>query len=174
MKRVAIIGSGGAGKSVFARELARITGLPVIHLDVLFWRPGWEPTPPDEWRVREAEIIAGDRWILDGNYSSTQEARLARADTVFFLDLPRLVCLWGALRRHWRHRASGRPDMAPGLHEHIDPTFLWWIWTYPDKKRPAVLARLAKLPAETAVFRIRSRRGAREALAALAASQAAA
>lgn len=163
-----MIGSGGAGKSVFARDLGAVTGLPVIHLDVLFWRPGWEPTPPDEWRAREAEIIAGERWILDGNYGSTQESRLARADTVVFLDLPRLVCLWGALRRQWRHRSGGRVDMAPGLQERFDPAFLWWIFTYPDKKRPAVLDRLSKLPAETPVLRIRSRRESRAMLARLA------
>jgi adenylate kinase family enzyme len=174
VKRVAIIGSGGAGKSVFARELGRITGLPVIHLDVLFWRPGWMPTPPEEWSAQEAEIVARDRWILDGNYGSTQEARLRRADTVYFLDLPRLVCLAGALRRQWKHRAGGRPDMAPGLQERFDLEFLWWIFTYPEKKRSAVLARLATLPAETTVVRIRSRREATEALAALATSEAAA
>jgi adenylate kinase family enzyme len=164
---VAIIGSGGAGKSVFARELGEATGLPVTHLDVSFWRPNWQPTPPDEWAEREAGLVAQDRWILDGNYGRTQEARLGRADTVIFLDLPRVVCLLGALRRQWKHRKGGRPDMAPGLRERFDLEFLWWIWTYPDRKRPAVLERLAKLAPDTAVFRVRSRREARDLLARL-------
>lgn len=168
MKRVAIIGSGGAGKSAFARALGERTALPVIHLDRLFWRPGWTEPPEDAWQAIHAELIQPDRWIIDGNYGSTMESRLVAADTVIFMDLPRLACLRGALQRHWRHRAGGRPDMAPGLKERIDFEFLWWIFRYPDTRRPAVLARLAKLPATTQVIRIRSRRQAREVLDSLA------
>ena len=168
MKRVAIIGSGGAGKSVFARELGERTALPVIHLDRLFWKPGWVPMPDDEWRVVHGGLLEADRWIIDGNYSSTMEPRIAAADTVVFLDLPRLVCVWGALQRHRRHRRGGRPDMVPGQRERIDLKFMWWIFRYPETRRPRVLARLAKLPATTQVIRIRSRREAREVLDRLA------
>ena len=159
-----MIGSGGGGKSVFAVELGRRTGLPVIHLDRLFWKPGWEAMEEAAWQAVHAELLEADRWIIDGNYGSTMEARFARADTVFFLDLPRLVCLSGALRRRWRHRAGGRPDMVDGQRERIDLAFLWWIFRYPDTRRPGVLERLSKLPAETRVVRIRSRREAREVL----------
>ncbi|MEO5704753.1 MAG: AAA family ATPase, partial [Candidatus Limnocylindrales bacterium] len=164
MKRVAVIGGGGAGKSKFARELGERTALPVIHLDRLYWKPGWVPMPEDAWQALHAELIEPDRWIIDGNYGSTMESRLAAPDTVVFLDLPRLVSIRGALQRHWRYRRGGRPDAAPGLQERIDLKFLWWIFRYPDTRRPAVLARLAKLPATTQVFRIRSRREAREML----------
>ncbi len=67
MKRVAVIGSGGSGKSTLARELARRTGLPLTNLDHLFWRPGWEAMPDDEWQATHAELIAAERWIIDGN-----------------------------------------------------------------------------------------------------------
>jgi adenylate kinase family enzyme len=168
VKRVAVIGSGGAGKSMFARELGERTALPVIHLDRLFWKPGWVPMPDDEWRAVHGELLEADHWILDGNYGGEMEPRLAAADTVVFLDLPRLVCVQGALQRHWRHRAGGRPDMVPGQRERIDLKFLWWIFRYPDTRRPGVLARLAKLPATTQVFRVRSRRASRELLDRLA------
>lgn len=168
MKRVAVIGSGGAGKSMFARELGERTALPVIHLDRLFWKPGWVPMPDDEWHAVHSELLEADRWIIDGNYGGEMEARIAAADTVIFLDLPRLVCLQGALQRHWRHRAGGRPDIAPDLREHVDLKFLWWIFRYPDKNRPRVLARLAKAPASTQVIRVRSRREARQILDSLA------
>jgi adenylate kinase family enzyme len=158
---VAVIGAGGAGKSIFARELGDRTGLPVIHLDRLFWKPGWVPMPKDEWHVMHGELLEVDRWIIDGNYGGEMEPRLAAADTVVFLDLPRLVCVWGALRRHWRHRGGGRQDMVPGQREPFDLTFLWWILRYPDTRRPGVLARLARLPATTQVVRLRSRREAR-------------
>jgi len=168
VKRVAVIGSGGAGKSMFARELGERTALPVIHLDRLFWKPGWVPMPEDEWQAVHAELIQPEHWIIDGNYGSTMEARIAAADTVVFLDLPRLICFQGALQRQWRNRAGGRPDMVPGQRERIDFEFLWWIFRYPDRNRPGVLARLAKVPATTQVIRIRSRREAREMLDRLA------
>ncbi|MEA2672915.1 MAG: hypothetical protein QOI92_107 [Chloroflexota bacterium] len=164
MKRVAIIGSGGSGKSTFARKLAARTGLPLIQLDHLYWLPGWQEPPEDEWQARHAELIAGDRWIIDGNYGSTMVARLAVADTVVFLDLPRLVCLWSVLRRLALAGRFGRPSQVPGLSDKIDRAFLAWIWNYPKDKRPEVLARLAQLPPTTTIHQLRSRRAARELL----------
>ena len=167
MNRVAVIGSGGAGKSTFARELGQRTGLPVIHLDALFWGPDWAPMPKPEWIELERGLVAGERWIMDGNYGSTQDLRLPRADTVIFLDIPRLVCLWSVVRRWAAHRRRARPDM-PRNNDKLELAFLRWIWTYPKLKRPEVLARLAELPSETRVVRLRSRREMRGFLEAAA------
>ena len=81
MDRVAVVGPVGAGKSTFAAALGERTGLPVVHLDRHFWHPGWVETPRDEWRRRQAELFAGDRWIADGNYGRTFDERFSRADT---------------------------------------------------------------------------------------------
>jgi hypothetical protein len=88
MRRVVIVGSGGSGKTTLADELARRTGLPVIHLDEHFWHPGWLETPRDVWRAIQQELFAGDEWIADGNYSATLDERLPRADTVILCDFP--------------------------------------------------------------------------------------
>lgn len=157
-----MIGSGGSGKSTLARDLAARTGLPLIQLDHRFWRPGWVETPEDEWQATHARLIAGERWIIDGNYGSTMVARLAVADTVIFLDLPRLVCMWSVLRRLALAGRFGRPGQVPGLSDKLDRAFLAWIWNYPRNKRPEVLARLARLPPTTTIHRLRSRREARE------------
>ena len=164
MNRVAVIGSGGAGKSTFARELGAKTGIPVIHLDALFWGPGWAPMPKPQWTELERGLIAGERWIMDGNYGSTQKLRLPRADTVVFLDIPRLVCVWAVIRRWATYRRRGRPDMRPENNDKLELEFLRWIWTYPSLKRPEVLARLAALPPSTRVVRLRSRREIRQFL----------
>ena len=165
MKRVAVIGSGGAGKSVFATELARRTGLPLIHLDREYWRAGWAPTPEPEWEAKVAEIVAGEHWIVDGNFGGTMHIRLAAADTIVFLDFPRLVCEWAIFTRWLRYRRRSRPDMAPGLHDKLDLAFVRWIWSYPNTRRPGILRQLAELPPTTQVVRITSRAAARAFLA---------
>ena len=80
MNKALVIGRSGAGKSTFARELARITGLPLIHLDRLFWREGWAATDPAKWRSITAQLLTQDRWIIDGNFTGTMEPRIAAAD----------------------------------------------------------------------------------------------
>jgi adenylate kinase family enzyme len=169
MRRVLVIGSGGAGKSTIAAAIAERTGLPLIHLDACYWRAGWVETPPDEWAATVARLAAGDAWVMDGNYGGTLDARLAVCDTVIFLDLPRLVCLWGVLRRALRWRGRTRPDMGAGCPEQLpDREFLSWIWNYPRRRRPGILARLRALPAYRRVVILRSRRAARRWVAALA------
>jgi adenylate kinase family enzyme len=136
MKRIIVIGSGGAGKSTFARRLGEILRLPVIHLDSLYWRPNWVETPKPEWRQRVTELVQGEAWIIDGNYSGTLDLRLVACDTVVFLDLSRVTCIRRALGRVIKHRGASRRDMAPGCPERFDLKFLWWIWDFPRRTRP--------------------------------------
>lgn len=145
MHRVLVIGSGGAGKSTFATRLGERTGLPVIHLDALYWRAGWCETPPDEWAKVVRRVLERDAWVMDGNYGGTVDARLATCDTVVFLDLPRIVCLWRVVRRWLRYRGRARPDMAEGCNERLTLEFVRWIWQYPGTRRPGILAKLAAL-----------------------------
>ena len=135
-----VVGSGGAGKSTFARRLGEVTGLPVIHLDEHFWHPGWVPTPDDEWREIVTELASGDAWIIDGNYSRTIDVRARAADTALFFDFAPLGCLARALRRSLGNR--GTAVQAPGCPEHFDRQFLWWIATYRRRSRPRVLTAL--------------------------------
>ena len=151
-----VIGSGGAGKSTLARRIGERTGLPVIHLDALYWRPGWVEAPPDEWTGTVAALLEGDRWVMDGNYGRTLEQRLRACDTVVFLDLPRLVCAWRVLARAVRYRGRSRPDMAPGCPERMTWDFLRWVWAYPRRSRPGVLRRLAALDGGQTVIVLRS------------------
>ena len=87
-RRVLVTGMAGSGKSTFSRSLAAKTGLPVIHLDLHFWKPGWVAPSEREWREKQRGLLAGDAWIADGNYHETLDLRLERADTVVFLDTP--------------------------------------------------------------------------------------
>jgi adenylate kinase family enzyme len=103
-RRVVVTGRAGAGKSTFSRALSVKTGIPVVHLDVHFWKPGWVEPSEDEWREKQLDLITRDEWILDGNYHASLELRLERADTAVFLDTPWWVCAWRALVRGVRKR----------------------------------------------------------------------
>ena len=156
MQRVAVIGSGGAGKSTLARQMGERLGLEVIHLDQLFWNPGWEPTPADRWRAIQARLVEGERWVMDGNYGATLPIRVAAADTVVFVDLPRRVSIARAVLRSWRSR--GRDVQAFGCPERVDREFLVWMWRFPRDSRPIVLAALAEHAVDgTTVVTLRSR-----------------
>lgn len=142
-QRIAIIGSPGAGKSTLARDLAARTGLPLVHLDQLHWRPGWVAAAPDEWQVRAAAAAAAERWIIDGNYSVTLGARLARADLMLWLDLPTMICLWRVAKRVMGGLGRVRADMAPGCPERIDAEFLLYVARFRADIRPRLVAALA-------------------------------
>lgn len=139
-----IVGSGGAGKSTIARRLHASTGLPLHHLDVLYWRPGWVETPDDEWRRQVADLVAGDRWIIDGNYGGTLDLRMARADTIVFVDLSRWTCTRRAAWRSVRRWGERRPDLAPGCDEKLDLAFLRWVWTFGRLHRPRVVEAIER------------------------------
>lgn len=143
MQRIVIVGSGGAGKSTLALQIGEALGLPVFHLDALFWQPGWVTTPRGE-RLRTLEqLVQSNAWILDGNWGGTGlEVRLAAADTIIFLDLPRTLCLWRAVRRWLSFRGRTRPDLGEDCPERLDWAYLRWIWDYPRLHRPALLRRI--------------------------------
>jgi adenylate kinase family enzyme len=164
MQRILVIGSGGSGKSSVAKEIAHRLRLPLIHLDALYWHPGWRPTEKDAWDQVVRELIAAPRWVIDGNYGGTLDMRLARCDTVVFLDLPRLVCLWRVLERQLEFRGRSRPDMAPGCPERLSWEFVNWIWTYPHSRRPGILRRLADLRADQRAIVLSSSRAVRRFL----------
>lgn len=156
MKRVLIIGSGGSGKSTLARRMHAVTGLPLVHLDRLYWRSGWQKTPKDEWLAKIAEVTAADEWILDGNFDGTLDERLARADTVIFLDLPRYLCIYRVIKRRLTYRGTNRPDMSEGCDEKIDAEFLWWLMRYPHVDRRDCEMKIARSGAHVNVIRLRS------------------
>ena len=109
-RRVLVTGMAGSGKSTFSRSLAAKTGLPVIHLDLHFWKPGWVAPSELEWREKQAGLLTGDAWIADGNYQETLDLRLERADTVVLLNTPWWVCAGRAFLRGLRKQVGEMPE----------------------------------------------------------------
>ncbi len=153
MERVLIIGCAGAGKSVFARRLSDRTGLPVVHLDQEFWQPGWVPTPRDTWRRHVQDLASARQWIMDGQYGASIGLRLKHADTVFFLDMPRWLCVTRVLRRTLRYYGRTRADMAPGCPERIDREFLRYVWDYEREHRDRAIESLRGFPGQIIVLK---------------------
>lgn len=142
-RRIVVIGSSGAGKSTFARRLGAVTGLPVTHIDQLFWQPGWVPTPTPLYLERLSAVVAQDRWIIEGVNASTLDLRLPRTDLLIWLQRSRLACLWRIGRRVVSSWGTVRPDMCPGCPEQLpDREFLAYIWTFPQRIAPRIEAAI--------------------------------
>ena len=159
-ERILVIGSPGAGKTTLARALSEKLDLPLVHLDMLHWREGWTEAPREEFDALLGEALARPRWIIDGNYSRTLPLRLSRCDTVVCLDYPRLLCLWGAVKRVLKNAGRSRPDMGPGCPERLDPEFLRYIWNFRKTQRQKIFALLDGF--EGRVIVLRNRREARK------------
>ena len=155
MDRIAVIGCGGSGKSTLARRLGETLRLPVTHLDAIYYDREWNPLPHREFALRQTEIAAGERWLIEGNYAATMPIRLAAADTVIFLDLPAAVCLWGIAQRRLRYR--GGQHRGHGVFDRITWGFVRYICGYRKSMRPKVMALTAGHPG---LVVLRSRRAA--------------
>ncbi|MEW6125739.1 MAG: DNA topology modulation protein [Acidobacteriota bacterium] len=158
MNKILIIGSGGAGKSTFARQLSKILQIEVIHLDSLYWQAGWVEMPKPEWKRLLAELLMRDAWIMDGNYSGTLELRIEACDTIIFLDIAPLICLWRIFKRWARYRNQRRPDMAEGCLEKLSFEFIVWILNYRNRTRPKVIKVLQEKAVDKNVLWLRSTR----------------
>ena len=135
MERIMIIGCGGSGKSTLARQLGEKLNLPVVHLDKIFWRPGWEHISREEFDILHREALMGEKWIMDGNFDRTMAERIQYCDTVIYLDFSRFACLMGVAKRILTTYGTVRPDMGEGCPERIDFTFLKWVWNFNKNKR---------------------------------------
>lgn len=135
MERILIIGCGGAGKSTLARQLGEKLGVPVVHLDKLFWKPGWVERSDEEFDAILAQELEKPRWIMDGNFNRTMPQRMEKCDTIIYLDFGRFACLRGVLKRVLTTYGKVRPDMGEGCPERFDLEFLEWVWNFNKNKR---------------------------------------
>lgn len=159
MKRVIVIGSPGAGKSTFSRQLRDKTGLPLYYLDMIWHLPDRTNITRDEFDERLDEILRTDSWIIDGNYGRTIEMRLKHCDTVFLLDYPLDVCLEGA-----KARVGIKREEIPWVEEELDAEFRKWIVDFPKTKLPQIYKLLEQYGEGKEIHIFRSRDEAKQYL----------
>lgn len=154
-KRIAIIGISGSGKSVFARELSKRTGLPLFHMDNLFWKGEWEAVPESKYLEDEQELIKKDTWIIEGYVDEKESDRLQVADLVIYLDYPGIFCFLRVIKRWLMHRRVSRPELPKEALERLHVSFLWVVLM--RKERPGIEKAL-ELSEQKNVVRIHSPR----------------
>lgn len=153
-----VIGCCGAGKSTFSKKLHDITGLNLVHLDQLYWLPNWTEPPKDKWAEIVARASDEESWIMDGNYGGTMNIRLARADTVIYLDYPTTRCLWRITKRIIKYHGERRPDMPEGCNERFDLDFYHYVATYNLLRRKRLLQMVKDMSSEKSVKILRNDR----------------
>ncbi|MGE3271767.1 MAG: AAA family ATPase [Chloroflexota bacterium] len=160
MQRVVVVGSSGSGKSTLAAELARRLGAPHVELDALYWNPGWQAAPREQFRARvDAALPSTDRWVVDGNYKAVRDIVWMRADTLIWLDYSLPLVFWQLVRRCLR-RGITRVELYNGnrerLWEHFctrDSLLLYLLKTHHSRARDFQAALLLPAYAHLAVHR---------------------
>ncbi|MDE1158747.1 MAG: AAA family ATPase [Neorhizobium sp.] len=163
--RILVIGCSGGGKSTLSMKIAEHLGLAYISIDRdILWLPGWVQRERGEQRRIIEELIARDRWIMDGTNPSTFDIRVPRSDLVIWVRMPRYICVWGILSRWVRHYGRTRPDMAPGCREKMDIEFFRFVWTFEKRFAWRIVEGLARHGQDTPVLVVKSRRDMRDLL----------
>jgi adenylate kinase family enzyme len=178
-KKILVTGPSGAGKTTLARWLGHALQFEVVAFDLIFWDAAWERVPEEEWRRELEKILCRDSWIIEGSRLEMLEVGLAACDAVIFLDLPRAVCLWRALKRSAARFERKRPDVAKRFGLSSEPPsgrssgqrrlswarrfylssqvpLLNWIWRYPKLVKPKVIEHLAEQAPNKPVLIVRS------------------
>jgi adenylate kinase family enzyme len=158
MNRIAIVGCSGGGKSTLARAVGAALGLPVVHLDALFWKPGWVESDPGPFRAAVDVALAGETWVSDGNFTSVADLSLARADTIVWIDQPIPLCLRRAVWRGLAGLGRTRADLAPGCPEKVDFAFYRYIATWNRLARPRLQRAVDGFGSRARLVRLRSDR----------------
>jgi len=139
-----IIGSPGSGKSTFSRKLSEALNLPLYHLDLYFWKPGWVQTPVDEWTKFIEQLVIQDKWIIDGYYGRTLDTRMQAADVIILFDLSPWITTYRVIKRRIQYHGKSRPDLNVDCPESLDWELVKYSWNFRKNRIPGINERIQK------------------------------
>ena len=158
MKRVAVFGNAGGGKSTLSKRLAQITGLPLVALDRIQYKPGGEKVSDEDYKIAHAKILQKDGWIVDGFGSlDTVWTRLEMADTLIYIDLPLLQHYFWVTKRFIKGfwvAPEGYPENSPLLKSTLNSYYI--VWLCHQKLTPKYREYVRKAKATKQVFHLQS------------------
>ena len=154
-KRILLIGCPGSGKSTLAKKLGKVTSLPVIHLDTIYWLPNWERRPMEEFDAILKNKLEEETWIIDGNYNRTLDLRVSYCDLIIYLDIPRRVCLSSIIKRRIKYANKSREDMQKDCKEVIDYSFISYVYKFNKTHRKRYYEMLSNINKDFIVIKRR-------------------
>ena len=152
IRKIAVIGCGGSGKTTLAKQLATLFKLPLYHLDKYYWKPGWQKININEFIPIHRSIYEQSHWIIDGNQTHVMRERLHHADMIIFLDKPRWLCLWRVTKRWLKYRNTYRDDLHDGCKDRLTWGFLRYIWFFNYRFKPKIIKLLDELKSEKKIY----------------------
>lgn len=137
MNKVLVIGSCGAGKSSLAKRLSEELNLPLTSLDQCYWLPEWTRPETEKWREKVKELVAEEKWVIEGNYQSTFDIRIPASNIIVWLDPNRFVCLWRVIKRRL---LKNRVDPLRRCREKVEFKLIKWVlWDYPGRGKRQII-----------------------------------
>jgi hypothetical protein len=157
-RRITVLGSPGAGKTRFSRTLADQLGIPIVHLDDLYWGADWHRPDEETWRARLREAVQAPEWLIDGNYLRSARLRVAAADLVVLVCAPVTLCLWRIVHRALRIAWGGIDALPRAVREQARTgertaatrdfgALAWKVLHYRSRELPALAGILGESPA---------------------------
>lgn len=157
-QRVLVIGCSGGGKSTLSRKLSQRFSWDYLSIDRdVLWLAGWRQRSKEEQLSRIAQLIEGDRWVMDGTNPSTFDRRVPRSDIVIWVRMPRHLNIWGILGRWGKYLGRTRPEMAPGCPERVTWEFFRFVWTWERAFAPLVIEALERSAGDKPILILTSR-----------------
>jgi adenylate kinase family enzyme len=172
--RIAIVGTSCTGKTTLARRISHLLNVPHIELDSLYWRPNWDPSPPDQFRALVHENLATDCWVVDGNYSVVRDIIWSRATTLIWLNYPFPIVFGRALARTLG-RVISKEELFSGNRETFrqallstDSILVWVLKTFWKRRREYPMLFKESMFSHLRVIELRNQKAADELIDKLA------
>lgn len=134
INKIAIIGISGSGKSTLSRILVEKTGLPIFHMDQLYWKGNWQAVPEKEYLEQHELLVQKDSWIIEGYINAKMASRLKSADLVIYLDYPGWLAAWHLIKRRLKYHKKNRPELPSEALERLKWSFFKMVLTGGERK----------------------------------------